>query len=306
MPIRISLLQRLLPVLLLAAAPASVPAAAPIRVVAFSTVLAEIARQVGGCGVEVAGLVPAGIDPHEYQPTPSDLRRVGDAQLVLTSGKNLENYVSKLQEACGGKARLIKVGDRLPSLKMKPENGGGAPAAQGAAPIDDPHWWHSVGGVKQAVKIIRDELTQLDPGEKEAFEQNAKAYLARLDDLEGWVKRKVAELPRDKRKLVTSHEAFQYFAREYGFKIYPIEGIRTGVEASNRHVTDLIDEIKKQNVRVIFLESTLNPKVSQEITRETGAQPGGVLYADGLGPGGAATYEGMMKHNVATIVDALK
>jgi zinc/manganese transport system substrate-binding protein len=120
------------------------------------------------------------------------------------------------------------------------------------------------------------------------------------------VKRKVAELPRDKRKLVTSHDAFQYLARDYGFKIEAIEGVSTETEASNRHVSELIDDIKKQGVKAIFLETSLNPKVTTQITRETGAKIGGSLYPDGLGPGDASTYEGMMKHNVSTIVDALK
>ena len=107
-------------------------------------------------------------------------------------------------------------------------------------------------------------------------------------DLDNWVKRKVAELPRDRRNLVTSHDAFQYFARDYGFKIEAIEGVNTETEASNRHVSELIDDIKKQGVKAIFLESTLNPKVTSQITRETGAKIGGTLYADGLGPGDAS------------------
>jgi len=291
---------------LLALLPAAMQAAGPLKVVSFSTVLTEIAQQVGGSDAQVDGLVKAGVDPHEFQPTPSDLRQVSDAQLILTSGKNLESYVPKLQEATGGKADLLKVGDRFPSLKMKPDEDEKDTAAVKNGMIEDPHWWNSIANVKLATKIIRDELIKLDPAHQADYEQNAKAYLAKLDDLDGWAKRKIAELPRDKRKLVTSHDAFQYFARDYGFKIYAIEGINTEVEASNRHVTELIDEIKSQNVKAIFLESTLNPKVTKEITRETGAQIGGTLYADGFGTGDAGTYEGMMKHNVTTIVDALK
>jgi len=130
--------------------------------------------------------------------------------------------------------------------------------------------------------------------------------LAKLADLDRWAKRKVAELPRDERKLVTSHDAFQYFSKDYGFKVYAIEGVSTETEPSNRHIADLIDEIKKQQVKAIFLESMLNPKVSTEITKETGAKIGGTLYADGLGDGDGSTYDGMMRHDVSTIVDALK
>ncbi|MBV8641498.1 MAG: zinc ABC transporter substrate-binding protein, partial [Verrucomicrobia bacterium] len=126
------------------------------------------------------------------------------------------------------------------------------------------------------------------------------------DALNNWAKRKVAELPRDKRKLVTSHDAFQYLARDYGFKIYAIEGVSTETEPSDRHVAELIDDIKKQQVKAIFLENTLNPKVTREITRESGAKIGGSLYADGLGDGDGSTYEGLVRHNISTIVDALQ
>ena len=279
-------------------------AADKIKVASFSTIDTEIVQQVGDDHVDVAALVKPGVDPHEYEPTPADLRKVSEAQLILTSGKHLENYLSKLQEATGGKADLLEVGNHLPSLKMKP--GEVEDGADEGRRIEDPHWWHSVSNVKQATKIIRDELIKLDPADKADFEKNANAYLVKLDALDNWVRRKVAELPRDKRKLVTSHDAFQYFARDYGFTIEAIEGVNTETEASNRHVSELIDDIKKQGVKAIFLESTLNPKVTTQITRETGVKIGGTLYADGLGPGEASTYEGMMKHNVSTIVDALK
>jgi zinc/manganese transport system substrate-binding protein len=189
---------------------------------------------------------------------------------------------------------------------MKQEKGEKSANASKSGIVEDPHWWHSVNNVKEGTKIVRDELIKLDPADKADFEKNAQAYLARLDELQNWVKRKVAELPRDKRKLVTSHDAFQYFARDYGFKIAAIEGLSTETEASNRHVSDLIDDIKRQGVKAIFLENTLNPKVTTEITRETGAKIAGTLYPDGLGAGEASTYEGMIKHNVSTIVDALK
>jgi zinc/manganese transport system substrate-binding protein len=297
----LSLLKKiLLTFCILAASIFATRAADKIKVASFSTIDSEIVQQVGGDHVEVVALVKPGVDPHEYEPTPADLSEVSKAQLILTSGKHMENYLNKLQEATGGKADLLKVGDHFSSLKMKPREG------EKSSAIEDPHWWHSVGNVKQATKIIRDELIKLDPADKADFEKNSNAYLAKLDALDDWLKRKVAELPRDQRKLVTSHDAFQYLARDYGFEIEAIEGVSAETEASNKHVSDLIDDIKKQGVKAIFLENTLNPKVTTEITRETSAKIGGTLYPDGLGMGDASTYEGMMKHNVSTIVDALK
>jgi len=277
-----------------------------LKIASFSTVLTEIAQQVGGNHVSVAGLVKPGQDPHEYQPTPVDLEQAADARLILLSGKHLEHYLDKVQQATGAKAESLAVGDALPTLEMKadPDEPRAKEAPNGM--IDDPHWWNSVTNVERATVIVRDALIKLDQADQADFEKNAQTYLAKLAALNNWAKRKVAELPRDKRKLVTSHDAFQYLARDYGFKIYAIEGVSTETEPSDRHVAELIDDIKNQRVKAIFLENTLNPKVSREITRETGAKIGGSLYADGLGNGDGSTYEGLVRHNISTIVDALK
>src|ERR1700720_2784866 len=279
-----------------------------LKVASFSTVLTEIAKQVGGNHVSVAGLVKPGQDPHEYQPTPDDLRQAADVMLILLSGKHLEHYLDKLQQATGGKAESLSVGDALPSLKIKadPDEPQAKAAADRNGMIDDPHWWNSVVNVEKATGIVRDELIKLDPTNRAAYESNAKSYLTKLGELDKWAKRKVAELPRDRRKLVTSHDAFQYLAKDYGFRVYAIEGVSTETEPSDRHIAELIDEIKKQQVKAIFLESTLSPKVTVEITKETGAKIGGTLYADGLGEGDGSTYDGMVRHNITTIVDALK
>jgi ABC-type Zn uptake system ZnuABC Zn-binding protein ZnuA len=272
-----------------------------LAIASFSTILTEIAQRVGGQEVTVTGLIQPGQDPHEFQLSPSDLQAVTGAGLVLTSGKNLEHYFNNLRDAT--KADLLPVGDKLPSLKMQ---AGDDDKTATSGFIEDPHWWSSVPNVEKATFIVRDELVKLDPAHADEYRTNAQTYVNQLQQLNGWVKQKIAELPRDQRKLVTSHDAFQYFAKEYGFKIYSIEGLSTEDEPSLRHVSDLIDQIRKQRVKAIFLESALNPKVSVEITRESGAKIGGTLYADGLGTGDGATYEGMIKHNVTAIVDALK
>jgi ABC-type Zn uptake system ZnuABC Zn-binding protein ZnuA len=245
--------------------------------------------------------VKPGVDPHEYEPRPADLKLVAEAQLVLLSAKHMEGYVNKLQDATGTKGVLLQVGDKFPSLKMPAENG------QAGATIEDPHWWQNPENVKRATKVVQDALGEIAPSERAFFATNAAAYTRELDALDKWARSELAaKLPRDQRKLVTSHDAFRYFARAYGFTIYHIEGVSSEDQPSSKRVAELIATIKREKVKAVFLESILNPKVTQEITRESGAKIGGTLYADGLGTDDAGTYAGMFRHNVETIVRALR
>jgi ABC-type Zn uptake system ZnuABC Zn-binding protein ZnuA len=267
-------------------------AAEKIRVSSFSSVLTEIAERVGGERVVVTAHVKAGTDPHDFEPRPSDLKTVSQAQLVLLSAKHLEGYVGKLREATGGKANIIEVGNQFDSLKDEDH--------------EDPHWWHSVRNIARATKVVRDELIKVSPDDRAFFNDSARAYLNGLDDLEKWVKNKVAELPRDRRKLVTNHDAFAYFARDFGFTVYPINGVSKNTARGSKAVAAIVDVIRTQGVKAIFTEDIENPKVLREITHETGAQLGGKLYSDGLGTTEAKTIAEMFKYNVGTIVDALK
>lgn len=273
-------------------------AAEPLRVSAFSSVLAEIASRVGGGEVAVTSHVPAGSDPHEFEPKPSDLKTVAKADLVLLSAKHLEGYVGKLKEASGGKVPVLEVGAQLPSLWLEGESKN--------AREEDPHWWHSVENMRKAAKVVGAGLIAARPEQKGVFSANLEVYTTELTALQKWARVKVAELPRDKRKLVTSHDALQYFAKEYGFAVYPVTGLTASEQPSSRQVADLLKTIKAQKVKAVFAEDTANPKVLRQITGETGAILGGQLWVDGLGTGAAGTYEGMMRHNVTTIVDALK
>jgi ABC-type Zn uptake system ZnuABC Zn-binding protein ZnuA len=283
-------------------AASAVAATTPVPIASCSTITAEIAREVGGEHVAVNELLKPNQDPHTFEPTPADLLALGNARLILASGKHMENYTAKLQEAAARGATLLAVGDAVPSLKMKDEE---STTSKGAL-IEDPHWWHSIANMKIATNVVRDALVKLDPADTAAFDTNAAAYQSKLDALQAWAKSKIAELPRNERKLVTSHDAFQYFSREFGFTVYPIEGVSTQDEPSSKKVADIIQTIKDSHVKAVFFESIENPKVLGEITRESGAKLGGELYADGLGTGDAATYEGMFRHNVNTIVNALK
>jgi zinc/manganese transport system substrate-binding protein len=268
---------------------------AELKVASLSTITTEIAQNVGGAAVRVTPLIRPGIDPHDFQPSPWDVREVESANLVLLSGKGIEGYLTKLEDAVGNKAKFVDVGAEIPTLTLK-EDG---------RTVEDPHWWHSIANMKRATSVVRRHFAEADPANKALYAENAAAYLAKLTDLEKWVRQEIAKLPRDKRKLVTAHDALQYFAEEYGFKIYAIEGVSTEDQPSSKKVTDLIKTIREQEVKAVFFEGK-NPKVTTEIMKETGAKTGGELFVDGLGETEASTYSGMMRHNVQTIVDNLK
>lgn len=279
-------------------------------VASLSTVLSDIAQNVGGDKVEVINIIKPGVDPHEFMPSASDVQAISGAKIVLLSGNGQEAaYLSKLEASVGKGPEFLAVGDRIKPLMVAEDDDHDHGHAHGAAEggkVRDPHWWHSIPNAKVAADFIRDAFITAAPADKEAFTANAAAYQKKLDALQKWARVTIAQLPRDKRHLVTSHDAFGYFARDYGFTVHAIEGISTEDQPSSGTVRKIIDAIREEGVKSIFLENIQNPKVLTEITRETGAKPGGVLYADGLGDKEATTYEDMIRHNYSTIVEGLK
>ena len=246
--------------------------------------------------MNVEGIIKAGIDPHEFEPTPGDVKKVADANLVLLTGKGMEGYLSKLEEAAGGSAKFVNVGKEIPSLTM---------TEQGKK-VEDPHWWHSVENMKGATRVVAEAFEKADPVNAISYDKNASAYLAKLDELKRWIRVKLASLPHDRRKLVTSHDALGYFARDYDFTIYPVKGVSTAEDPSSQHVKEIIGVIKDQGVKAIFFETIENPRAVQQIADETGAKAGASLYSDGLGEAEGNTYDLMMRHNVSAIVNGLK
>jgi zinc/manganese transport system substrate-binding protein len=271
-------------------------ASAELKIASLSTITTEIAQSVGGVAVQVIPVIKTGMDPHDFQPSPWDVREIEAADLVLLTGKGMEGYLTKLEDAVGNKAKFVDVGAEIPTLTLR-ENG---------RIVEDPHWWHSVANMRKATSVIRKHFVEADPVNRALYAKNASAYLAKLADLEKWTRQEVAKLPRDQRKLVTSHDALQYFAQEYSFKIFAIEGVSTQDQPSSKKVTDLINTIRAQQVKAVFFESVENPKVITEITKETGANVGGELFVDGLGEKEASTYSEMIRHNIQTIVKSLK
>ena len=283
-------------VLVLAAAACGARGAqtAPLRVATLSTVLSEIAREVGGSQVSVVGLVRPGVDPHSFNPSPADVRAVADAEVVLASGLSLEAYLDRLVAASGSVGRVVAVGDALP-------------AAAGTQGERDPHWWHSLDCMLAATGIVQAEFARARPAAAAEFSANAEAYRARLRALKAWAAGQIGRLPPNRRHLVTSHDAFGYFARDYGFEVHAISGLSTESEADARHLAGLIDLIRREAIPAVFAEESANPRLVENLVRETGVRIGATLYADGLGPpgSGAETYDSMYRHNVRAIVDAL-
>jgi zinc/manganese transport system substrate-binding protein len=273
--------------------------ARPLRVVTLSTVLAEVAREVGGGEAEVVSLVRPGVDPHTFNPSPADVRVLMDADVVLASGLKLETYLDRLVASVGPKGRVVSVGDALPLVLSIPR--AGTPGER------DPHWWHSIDNMLVAVDLVRAELARSRPASAGRFARNALGYQGRLSALRVWALSEIAKVAPARRQLVTSHDAFGYFAHDYGFAVHSINGLSTESEADARHLAGLIDLIRREKVRAVFAESSANPRLVSNLLDETGVLLGGTLYADGLGPAGsgAETYEAMYRHNVLAIVGAL-
>ncbi|MBI5382496.1 MAG: zinc ABC transporter substrate-binding protein [Opitutae bacterium] len=284
---------------------APVLAAAPLRVVTLHSVLTEIATEVGGPEVAVTALLKAGADPHTFNPAPTDVRTLAQAELILGSGFGLEPYLDKLVANSGTKARIALaravIRETVPTACR---HGGHAHTHEEI----DPHWWHGLANVRAVTQLVRDQLAALRPAAAAQFAARATAYAARLDQLAAWAQTEIATLPPARRQLVTSHEAFGYLARDFGFTIHSLQGVNPEAEPSARALAALIDLIKRERIRAVFPDSTENPKLLAAMLRESGATLGGTLYADG--PGGAdtpaATFAGMYRHNLTTIVGALR
>jgi zinc/manganese transport system substrate-binding protein len=276
------------------------PAAAQekIRVIATFSILADFVRNVGGERVEVTALVGANADAHVYAPTPADAKKVADARLVVVNGLGYEGWLNRLIKASGSKAPVAVATTGIKPRRAPDKHGHGA---------TDPHAWQSVANVKLYVAAIRDALSKADPNGKQAYETNAKAYLAKLDALEKDVHAAIAAIPKERRRIITNHEAFGYFGQAYGVALIAPQGVSTEAAASAKDVARIIAQIRKQKIPAVFLENIADARLLKRIAEETGARIGGTLYSDSLtdASGPAPTYIDMIRHNVKTLADAL-
>lgn len=276
---------------------ATTASAKTLDVVASFTVLADVVHEVGGKNVEVKTLVGPNGDPHEFEPSPDDARNLKAADLVFVSGDGLEGWMDRLITASGYKGTPIVASDGINTRTME-EDG---------KTVTDPHVWNSPVNVMVWVDNIEKALAAADPEDAATFKQNAESYRKQLESLDAYAHEKLDPVPDDKRKILTSHDAFGYFGREYKVKFVAPIGFSTETEASAGDVAKLIDQIKAENVKVYFFENSNDPKLVKQVASATKAQPGGELYVEALSDqkGPASNYVKMFRYNVNQIASAL-
>ena len=279
----------------------------PVTVAATTTHVADLARNVGGQRAEVVGILPANADPHDYEPRPSDVEAVGRADLVLKSGGDLDLWADQLVKSAGGDAAVSALIDHVPTVEGGHEHSEDEDEHAGEGV--DPHWWQDPRAAGAGVEEIRDLLIEADPAGRSTYERNADAYLDRLDRLDAQIADCFDRIPPGQRKLVTTHDALDYYAERYGIEIVgaAIPALTTQAQPSAGETAELVELVRDEGVKAIFPESGLNPKLEQAIADEAGAAVGAELWADTLGPPGsaAATYVDAMASNTAALVDGL-
>ncbi|MBR0793857.1 metal ABC transporter substrate-binding protein [Bradyrhizobium jicamae] len=265
----------------------------PVKVVASFSILADMVRNVGGNGVDVVALVGPNGDAHVYAPTPADAKKVADAKLLVVNGLGFEGWLPRLLEASGSKAQVVVATRGIMPRKM--------------AGHDDPHAWQSVANAKIYVVNIRDGLIAVAPDKAGLFKANAEAYLAKLEALDLDVTQAMAKIPPVRRKVISTHDAFGYFADAYGITFFSPLSVSTDAEPSARDIAAIIAQIKEAKIPAVFLENISDPRLVRQIAAETGAKVGGTLYSDSLTDekGDAPTYIDMVRHNIKALTSAL-
>jgi manganese/zinc/iron transport system substrate-binding protein len=271
-----------------------------LSVLATTGMIADAARIVGGDRVSVTALMGPGVDPHLYQPTARDNAQLKAAHLVLYNGLHLEGRMVEVFESLAEKKPVVAVSRDIPDEKLL--------AWEASAGMHDPHLWFDVRLWRQVVETIAVAYTEADPTHADEYRQRTEQYLAELDRLDEYCRARAEELPESQRVLITSHDAFHYFGKAYGFEVVGIQGISTETEAGLKAITDAVDLIRKRGIRAIFPETSVPRAAIERVARDSGAALGKELYSDALGEadGPAGTYVGMIRTNIDQIVDGLK
>ncbi len=268
---------------------------AELTVVATTTEVADLVRNVGGERVDVRGLLSAGADPHGYEPRPSDAASIVDAPVVFRSGGDVDGWLDELVDNAGGDAEVVDLIDSVETVE----------ARDGA----DPHWWQDPRNAELAVAAIRDALIDADPGGRTVYERNAAAYMRELRRLDRQIAACVAKVPATRRKLVTTHDSLGYFARRYGIEVIGsvIPSLSTQAQPSAGDIAELVDQVRDEGVEAVFPEAGAGERLEEALSREAGASVGDPLWADTLGDdgSGAETYTDAMAANTAALVDGM-
>lgn len=291
---------------LLLPAPRRAVAAEKLPVVASFSILADMVRQVGGERVSVTALVGPGTDAHAYQPRPADAAAVGAAKLLVVNGLGFEGWASRLQQSAAFKGVLVVASKGVKARAA--EEGGHAHGGHGhGKEAADPHAWQNVANARLYAANIRDGLVAADPDGKAAYESGFARYDAALAALDAEVKETLGRIPAERRKIITSHDAFGYLGAAYGLRLLAPRGVASDSDPSAADVARIIRQIKAEKVPAVFIETISDPRLLERIGRESGARIGGTLYSDALSPpdGPAATYTDMIRHNVRTLAAAL-
>ena len=294
-------------------APAGTSGDARIAIVATTTIIADLARNVAGERASVTSIIPPGADPHDFEPTPDDIEQIADADLVLEHGLGYDEWAHDLVEQSGTDAPITEVTDGVHLIaggEDEHHENEDEDKGEDEDHESDPHVWFDVENVKEMTANIRDALITTDPAGREAYEANTEAYLAELDELDGWIHEQVATIPEADRKLVTSHEAFGYYVAAYGFEYVGavVPSLDSQAQASAQEVDALLDLIEAEGVRAVFTETTVNPDLTEQIAAEADIEVVTNLFSDSLSDDDSETdtYIGMMRHNTTAIVEALQ
>ncbi len=302
---------------LAACSPAAGPTAASgkLRVVTTSNIVGDWVRNIAGDLAQIDSLVPAGADPHTYQPSAHDVTKVANADLIVTVGLGLEHkWLDKLiQNASADASKVVALGegiDPIPFAGEHDDHGGGTPGPDKEEEPWDPHFWTDPVRAKTAVDLIAERLASADALRATTYRANAAAYAQKLDELDAWTKGQVAGIPTERRALVTSHETLGYFADRYEFEVIGavIPGISTDREPTAAEMAELVNKVKEHGAPAIFTENTVSDKLAQRIAQDAGVKVVRSLYSDSLGSAGSPgdTYLGMIRANVNAIVEALR
>lgn len=287
-------------------ASASRPAVAALNAATMHPVLTSMAQQIGGNLVNITAVVPPGSDVHRFSPTPADIKKLAGVQIILVSGKGMENYLEKLRGNLSPGQEIVEVGRNIPSLIIDPGNAIFMCCPAHAKGSVDPHWWNSVENMQRAGRAIADAFAAADPANKETYKANAAAWDRRLTELKQWAKKEISGIPSERRKVATAHLSLSYFAKEFGFKLLPVQGLNHSTNATPQELAAAIKMVREQKIFAIFPEQGVNPKYLQQLAAETGIKVAGELIADGNGAGKLASFEAAFRYNVQTIVAALK